>query len=64
MAGNDGGTAGGVPGAARYIASLSQELAELAKSYQLEALAYILDMARLEADQISKRGDRSEPFAS
>jgi hypothetical protein len=31
-------------------------LAELAKTHELEALAYILDMARLEADQICKRG--------
>jgi hypothetical protein len=55
MTGSDGGMPSGVPGAARYIASLTQELAEIAKSYELEALAYILDMARLEADQISKR---------
>jgi hypothetical protein len=55
----DGGTPNGVPGAAHYIASLTQELAELAKSYELEALAYILDMARLEADQICKRGNGS-----
>ena len=38
-----------------YIASVADELARLAKNYQLEALAYILDMARLEADQICKR---------
>ena len=59
----DGATPNGVPGAAHYIASLTQELAELAKSYELEALAYILDMARLEADQICKRCDGSAPFA-
>ena len=41
--------------AADYIASLADELAQLAKSHNLDALAYILDMARLEADQISKR---------
>jgi hypothetical protein len=45
------------PGAALYIASLLEELAQLAKSHDLDALAYILDMARLEADQISKRWD-------
>jgi hypothetical protein len=37
-------------------------LARLAKHYDLEALAYILDMARLEADEICKhwngRGER------
>jgi len=64
MTGKDGGKPNGVPDAAHYIASLTEELVELAKSYELEALAYILDMARLEADQISKRGDGSKPFAS
>lgn len=43
------------PDAALYIGSLASELAQLAKSYDLDALAYILDMARLEADQASKR---------
>ncbi|HUZ33101.1 MAG TPA: hypothetical protein VMV19_13510, partial [Xanthobacteraceae bacterium] len=47
--------AAGAPEAALYIASLADELARLAKSHDLEALAYILDMARMEADQISKR---------
>ena len=47
--------AAGAPEAAHYIASLADELAQLAKSHDLEALAYILDMARMEADQISKR---------
>jgi hypothetical protein len=42
------------PDAALYIASIADELARLAKSYDLEPLAYILDMARLEADQISQ----------
>jgi hypothetical protein len=43
------------PEAALYIASLVDELARLAKSHDLEPLAYILDMARLGADEISKR---------
>jgi hypothetical protein len=64
MTESDGGSPAGAPGAAHYIASLTQELAELAKTYELEALAYILDMARLEADQICKRGDGSKPFGS
>jgi hypothetical protein len=51
-----------VPEAAHYIASLAQELAELAKSHEMETLAYILDMARLEADQICKRGQGPKPF--
>jgi hypothetical protein len=51
--------------AARYIASLAEELAQLAKSHKLETLTHILDMARLEADQISRQwggsgsGDRA-----
>jgi hypothetical protein len=40
---------------ALYIASLAEELARLAKRHEFDSLAYILDMARLEADQISKR---------
>ena len=43
------------PDAALYIASFAEELARLAKSHDLDTLAYILDMARLEADQIAKR---------
>ena len=40
---------------------MAEELARLAKSHNLEALAYILDMARLEADQISKRWVAEKP---
>ncbi len=40
---------------ALYIGSLAEELARLAKNHEFGALAYILDMARLEADQVSKR---------
>jgi hypothetical protein len=39
--------------AAGYIASMADELARLAKSHDLTALAYILDMARMEADQVA-----------
>jgi hypothetical protein len=42
------------PDAAHYIASLAGELARLAERHELDMLAYILDMARLEADQIAK----------
>lgn len=42
---------------ALYIASFAEELARLAKRHDLDSLAYILDMARMEADQISKRWD-------
>lgn len=40
--------------AAHYIAALTQELAQLARRNGLDTLSYILEMARLEADQIIK----------
>jgi len=40
--------------AARYIATLSHELAQIARRHGLDGLAYILEMARLEADQTAK----------
>lgn len=43
-----------IPATAGYIASMADELARLAKSHDLVALAYILDMARMEADQVAK----------
>jgi hypothetical protein len=39
---------------ARYIATLAGELAQLARCNGLGSLAYILDMARLEAVEIAK----------
>jgi hypothetical protein len=45
--------------AALYIASLANELAQLAKRNGLESLSYILDMARLEADQVFKDSGRA-----
>jgi hypothetical protein len=40
--------------AAQYIATLTQELAQLARRNGLDTLSYILEMARLEADQATK----------
>jgi hypothetical protein len=40
--------------AALYIASLTDELAKLARQHGFDALSFILEMARLEADQVSK----------
>jgi hypothetical protein len=37
--------------AAKYIASLTDELAKLAKRNGLDTLSYLLEMARLAADQ-------------
>jgi hypothetical protein len=48
------------PGAtALYIGTLTGELARLARRYRMDCLAYILDMARLEADQIAKNSGDS-----
>ena len=41
--------------AAQYIASLTQELAEIARRNGFDTLSHILEMARLEADQLIKR---------
>jgi hypothetical protein len=40
--------------AALYIGTLAEELAQMAKRHGLESLHYILEMARLEADQVVK----------
>ena len=40
--------------AAQYIATLTHELALLARRNGLNTLSYILEMARLEADQAAK----------
>jgi hypothetical protein len=40
--------------AATYIATLAEELSQMARRHGLESLSYILEMARLEADQVVK----------
>jgi hypothetical protein len=40
--------------AANYVAELSSELANLARQHGLDALGYILDMARLEAENATR----------
>jgi hypothetical protein len=40
--------------AALYIGSLAHELSQLARRHGLESLSYILEMARLEAEQVAK----------
>ncbi len=37
-----------------YIASLTEEVARLARAHGFDALAYLFDLARLEAGEISK----------
>jgi hypothetical protein len=51
----------GAAGAALYIASLVDDLARLAKRHNLEALALVLDMARLEAEQAAKSESTGPP---
>jgi hypothetical protein len=52
------GPGGSQTDAAFYIATLTEELAEMARSHGLESLRYILEMARVEADQIAKGPDQ------
>ncbi len=40
---------------ALYIASLTGELAKIAKRNGLDTLSHLLEMARLEADQVAKQ---------
>jgi hypothetical protein len=40
--------------AALYIGTLTEELARIARHHRFDGLAYILEMARMEADQIGK----------
>jgi len=40
--------------AADYVAELSAELARLARQHGLDTLGYILDMARLEAENVTR----------
>ena len=52
---NDGSESGETPdSAAQYIATITHELAKIARRNGLDALGYILEMARIEADQIAK----------
>jgi hypothetical protein len=46
----DAGSSAERAAAACYVAELSAELANLARQHGLDALGYILDMARLEAE--------------
>jgi hypothetical protein len=45
--------------AAAYLAELTSTLAALARSQDIETLAYLLDLARLEAETISHKAARS-----
>ncbi|MBB3019832.1 hypothetical protein FHR70_002897 [Microvirga lupini] len=43
---------------ARYVAEFSAELSYLARNANLDLLAYLLDMARLEAIRAVQSGDK------
>ena len=40
--------------AAAYVAELAGELASIARRHGLDALGYILDLAKLEADNVTR----------
>jgi hypothetical protein len=46
---SDGDTGQSVEEVAAYISDLTADLARMARRHRLEALGYLLDMARLEA---------------
>jgi hypothetical protein len=39
---------------AQYIATLTSQLAQIARRQRMDVLAYILDMAHIEAEQLGK----------
>jgi hypothetical protein len=43
---------------AAYVASMAHELREMAERHQLTALAYLLELARLEAESRAADADR------
>ena len=51
---NGGGGLETPDSAAKYIAALTHELAQIARRNGLDALCYILEMARIEAHQIAR----------
>jgi hypothetical protein len=59
--GDDDGAMATPGAAAAYIASLTEELAQLARRHGLGPLGHILEMARMEADQVAKSTNGTEP---
>lgn len=47
---------------ADYLATMSRDLSDLARRNDLVTLAYLLDMARLEAETIARGGGREGLF--
>ncbi|MCF2523981.1 hypothetical protein [Bradyrhizobium sp. G127] len=52
---HDAATDGGPIEAASFISGAVAELSQLAKRHRLDLLGYLLDMAKLEADEITRR---------
>jgi len=46
--------------AAAYLAAITADLASLARGHGLKVLGYLLDMATVEAENISRQADRRE----
>ena len=46
--------------AASYVASMTAELSVIARQHRFDALSYILDMARLEAENANRHLNGSE----
>ena len=47
--------------AAEYVAALTAELAILVRRHQLHTLGYLLDLARLEAEEVVQKGEGAAP---
>jgi len=50
----DQSAAGNASAAANYVAAMSADLALLARRHGLDTLSYLLEMARLEAENIGR----------
>ena len=46
--------------AAAYLAAITAYLAAIARSHGLDVLGYLLDMATVEAENVSRQADRHE----
>jgi hypothetical protein len=53
-----GNTSGDPISVAGYVATMSADLATMARQHGLDTLGYLLEMARLEAENQMKRADQ------
>ena len=56
----NGSEASGRSAAAAYLAAITADLASIARSHRLDVLGYLLDMATVEAENVSRQADRRE----